>query len=80
MVYLEYEIPILVKIDDLWSYKTIFKHFKQKGMLKKISLLVKIKSQTSEFSVCLVNFQKMPRNFVQLHFRAALRRYVVANM
>ena len=25
-VYLEYEIPILAKIDDLWSYKTIFKH------------------------------------------------------
>ena len=24
--YLEYEIPILVKSDDLWSHKTTFKH------------------------------------------------------
>ena len=24
--YLEYEIPILVKSDDLWSHKTTYKH------------------------------------------------------
>ena len=33
--YLEYEIPILLKMDDLWSYKIIFKHFKQKKPAKK---------------------------------------------
>ena len=33
--YLEYEIPILLKMDDLWSYKIIFKQFKQKNPVKK---------------------------------------------
>ena len=32
--YLEYEIPILLKMDDLLSYKIIFKQFKQKDPAK----------------------------------------------
>ena len=33
--YLGYEIAILLKMDDLWSYKIIFKQFKQKKPVKK---------------------------------------------
>ena len=32
--YLEYKIPIMLKMDDLWSYKIIFKQFKQKNPAK----------------------------------------------
>ena len=53
--YLEYKIPILLKMDDLWSYKIIFKQFKQKKQSKNVWPLVKKNFLPLWFSFLLSN-------------------------
>ena len=54
-----------------WSYKTIFKHWKQKKCSKKCFSWFRINNGTPKFLCCLVNHQEMSHNFVKLHFRDA---------